>query len=259
MKYGLLGSNISYSLSKKLHENIAKLNGFKINYEIIDIKEESLKTYINYLYEGKYKGYNVTIPFKQKIIKYLDILSPEVKMIGSCNTIVVRDGLLYGYNTDYYGFKKTIEINDIKPNTTYILGTGGAARTAYSYLCENGFDCFIVSRINEEDKFFKKLIYYEDFYKINHVPILINATPVGTTPNFGSPLKSVKQTFDLVFDLIYNPLTTELMSRGKRSINGVTMLIYQAIKAEEIWQDKKLKEDKKSINYLRSVLYEQIR
>ncbi|MGI6360469.1 MAG: shikimate dehydrogenase family protein [Acholeplasmatales bacterium] len=259
MKYGLLGTNISYSLSKKLHKEIAKLNDFEINYEIIDIKEEDLKTYINYLRDGKYKGYNVTIPFKQKIIKYLDVLSPEVKKLGACNMVMVKNGLLYGYNTDYYGFSKTIISDNIKPNTAYILGTGGAARTAYSYLCENGFDCVVVSRVGEEDDFFKKLIYYEDFYKLEHIPILVNATPVGTSPNFGSPLKVVNQTFDLVIDLIYNPLKTELMNQGKKSVNGIVMLIYQAIKTEELWHDKKLKEDKESINYLKGVLYECIR
>ena len=75
----------------------------------------------------------------------------------------------------------------------------------------------------------------------------------------GSPLSEVNQTFDLVVDLIYNPLITELMSRGKRSINGLTMLIYQAIKTEELWQNKQLKKDEKSINYLKGVLYECIR
>lgn len=259
MKYGLLGTNISYSLSKKLHKEIAKLNDFEIDYEIIDVKEKDLKTYVSYLYEGKYRGYNVTIPFKQKIIKYLDILSPEVKTLGACNMVTIKDGLLYGYNTDYYGFSKTILSNNVKPNTAYILGTGGAARTAYNYLISNGFDCIVVSRLGEEDEFFKKLIYYEDFYKIEHVPILINATPVGTSPNFGSPLKKGNQTFDLVIDLIYNPLTTELMNRGKKGINGITMLIYQAIKTEELWQNKKMKEDKKSIDYLKGALYECIR
>ncbi len=259
MKYGLLGHNISYSLSKKLHEEIAKLNNFEIDYEIIDIEEKDLKTYVNYLKNGKYNGYNVTTPFKQKIIKYLDVLSEEVKMLKSCNTVMVKDGLLYGYNTDYYGFLKTIESNNIKPNNTYILGTGGAAKTVYKCLTLKGFDCTIVSRRKEKDDYFKKIILYDDFYKVTHVPILINATPVGTTPNLGSPLSEVNQTFDLVVDLIYNPLITELMSRGKRSINGLTMLIYQAIKTEELWQNKQLKKDEKSINYLKGVLYECIR
>ena len=259
MKYGLLGTNISHSLSNKLHPLIASLNNYDVDYDIIDIKKDALKQYVDYLKEGKYQGYNVTTPFKQAIIPYLDVLSDEVKRLKACNTVMVKKGKLYGYNTDHYGFLKTIENNQITPTDAYVLGTGGAAAIVYDVLVKKGFNVFVVTRDKAKETPFKQLLSYDAFNQIKHMPLLVNATPVGAYPYFGSPIKGDNQTIDVVIDLIYNPKVTEVMRLAKKSINGLEMLIYQGILTQSIWQEKLLKEDDETIKHIKGALYEFIR
>lgn len=259
MKYGLIGKHISHSLSNKLHPLIARMNDYDVSYDLIDIDTSSLKDYVDLLKKGIYQGYNITTPYKQTIIPFLDVVSEEVSRIGACNTVMVKEGKLYGYNTDHYGFLKTIETHNIPRSDAYILGTGGAARICYDVLVRKGFNVFVVSRTPRVDDYFKTMLSYEDFYRIKEIPLLVNATPVGAYPSTLSPIKDTNQAIHTVIDLLYNPKVTTIMKRGKESINGMEMLIYQGILSQSIWQNKTLKEDLESINYLKGALYEHIR
>lgn len=259
MKYGLLGTNIKHSLSHLLHPLIAKVNGYDVDYELIDIDETELEKYLNLLRAGVYQGYNITTPFKQKVIPYLDYVDSNVERLGACNTVMVENNKLYGYNTDHYGFLKTVEDNHLTPTDAYILGSGGAARIVFDVLKEKGFKVTTVSREAKIDDYFGKMIDYHTFYQIKEIPLLINATPVGAYPKFGNPLKKSDQRFDYVIDLIYNPPVTEIMQLGKRHINGMEMLVYQGILTQSIWQKKTLKTDQKSVDTLKGAIYEHIR
>lgn len=259
MTYGLLGKHISHSISDKLHPLIAQLNNYDVSYTLLDIDASALQSYVDYLKQGKYQGYNVTTPYKQAIIPYLDVVSEEVKRVGACNMVMVKAGKLYGYNTDHYGFLKTIENHQISKSDAYILGTGGAARIVYDVLVHKGFNVYVVSRNKREDAYFKNMLSYESFYQIQEIPLLINATPVGAYPSTLSPIKETNQHIHTVIDLIYNPATTAVMKRGEVQINGMEMLIYQGILSQSIWQNKPLKEDQATIDVMKGVLYEYIR
>lgn len=261
-KYGLIGKNISYSLSPKLHNLIAYHSNFQITYDIIDIDENELKVYLNKIKDGIYNGYNVTIPYKEVVVGYLDEITNKAKSIGSVNTIYVKDNKLIGDNTDYDGFNKLLINNKVLKediNSIYILGTGGAAKTVFYVLKEQGYKPVNVTRDVNVKGVFDELISYEDFTKIKEIDLLINCTPVGTYPNYVSPIKEADQVFNIIIDLIYNPLETKLMKQGKRSINGLDMLIYQAVEAEKIFNvdngySYQIKEDEEVIKSIKEAL-----
>src|SRR5690554_545147 len=247
-KFGLIGNNISYSLSPKLHHIIADKTNYKLSYELIDIKEEEISKYLNLLKEKEFTGFNVTIPYKETIIKYLDVISPRASKIKAVNTIYLnKDGKLVGDNTDYYGFSELLKTNNVLKDIkkAYILGTGGAAKTVFHVLTDNDIETVNVTRDINNTTGFKNLITYEDFKKIKEVDLVVNCTPVGSILNKGIPIHRSKQTIKKVVDLIYNPLNTELMDLGLESYNGIIMLIYQAIKAQAIWkkEDFKIQKD----------------
>ncbi len=260
-KYGLIGSNISYSVSKLLHEEIARLNNLEYEYEIIDIKVSQLAHYIELLKKGVYQGFNVTIPFKEKVIPYVDRLTTKAKQIKVVNTLYYQNGKVVGDNTDYYGFLKMLRVNNIFNKgykKAYILGSGGAAKAVYLVLKEKGFDCVVVALEQNAYSYFEKVITYEDFESIKDIELLINATPVGTYPSKEAVIKPTGKSFKMIIDLIYNPLTTTLMSYAKNHLNGLEMLIFQAIKAQELWQNKVLLKGSKSINKIKEVLVNEL-
>lgn len=262
--YGLIGKDISYSLSPKLHNLIAFKSGYSINYEIIDINEEQLSNYIDLLKQGLYQGFNITIPYKETIIKYLDKLSFQAEKIKAVNTVYLNEeGFVVGDNTDYYGFLKFLNKNNIlndKIKKAYILGSGGAAKTVYHVLTDNNINCIIVSRNKRQVKDFFNVISYEDFEKIKQIELLINCTPVGTHPQGGIPIKFNNQVFETIIDLTYNPLTTDLMRLSNNSFNGLEMLIYQAFKSQKIMNKSTLnivKDDEKTIKFIKEALLDE--
>ncbi len=238
--FGLLGHNIGYSLSEKLHPLIATKTNKTLNYKIIDINEEALSHYMELLKNDIYSGFNVTIPYKEKIISYLDELTDAAKQIGAVNTIYKRGDKLIGDNTDYIGFDYLLKASNAlekELNNVYILGSGGAAKAVYYALEKRDINAIIVAR-NIDQTHFKNIIDYESFYNIKDIDLLINATPVGSVYNQGCLLKE-NQKAKTVIDLIYNPKTTTLMKRSKNSIGGIKMLIVQAIEAQNKWFDTK--------------------
>lgn len=240
-KYGLIGKDIGFSFSKTfftakfLQEK--RLDTY-VNFDInsIDKLSEILKE------NNNLRGLNITIPYKESIIPFLDRVDKEAKTIGAVNTVKInRDGKLIGYNTDHYGFAQSLaDYLPIKEKTALILGTGGAAKAIAYVLDTMNFDYRFVSRAKTEDN-----LSYEDLNNTiisNHF-LIVNCTPVGTFPR-ADEFPDIPYQFltsdHLLFDLIYNPRETEFLKMGRaknaRVSNGLKMLAYQAKKAWHIWK-----------------------
>ena len=239
-KFGLLGRNIKYSFSKKYFSDKFEQENLKNNsYENFDL--ESILDFKKVLETENLCGLNVTIPYKQEIIPFLDKLSRKANKIGAVNTIkFTKSGKIKGYNTDCYGFYKSI-IPLLKAHHTkaLILGTGGASKAVSYALAELNIKVAHVSR----NKI--RLGYqYEQLNKeiINDYKIVINCTPLGTSPNLDVcpdfPYELITENH-LFYDLIYNPEETLFLKKAKEmgatTKNGHEMLILQAQKSWKIW------------------------
>lgn len=239
-KLGLIGRNISYSFSKKyFQEKFQKLNLPEYSYEIIDLKE--IDEVEKLFSDPEILGFNVTIPYKEQIIPFLDKLSDEAEKIGAVNCVLIENGIKTGYNTDAIGFEKTLKIHK-KPHQTnaLILGDGGAAKAVQYVLDKNEISYKIISRKSEIN--FNNL----DLETVRNHSIIIQCTPVGTFPNVEECLKFPFEALTdnhLVIDLIYNPNYTQFIINsakyGAKTANGFYMLEQQAEKAWEIWYNKK--------------------
>jgi len=239
-KLGLIGRNISYSFSKKFFEDkFQKLMLKDFSYSIFDLNEISEVEHL--LSAPDLLGFNVTIPYKEKIIDYLDELSDEAQKIGAVNCVLIQDGKKTGYNTDAFGFEKTLLLHK-KPhqNSALILGNGGAAKAVQYVLNKHGINSITVSRSTE--------INFDNLNKatVENHPIVIQCTPVGTYPNVEDCLKFPFEGLSkghLVIDLIYNPNYTQFIinasEKGAKTVNGYYMLEQQAEKAWEIWNFQK--------------------
>lgn len=233
MQYGCIGEKLGHSFSAQIH---AMLNSHP--YELRELAREDLP---DFLQKKDFRGINVTIPYKQAVIPYLDEIDPVAQQIGAVNTIVNRDGRLCGYNTDFYGLKTLLGAIGVPlcGKRVAILGTGGTSLTACAVAKAMGAsEVLRVSRKAGENR-----ITYEDFYRscAERVQILINTTPVGMYPNTnGCPAEPDRlPALEAVADPIYNPLRSELVL-GARARNipaqgGLLMLTAQAVRASEIF------------------------
>ncbi|MEC3907443.1 shikimate dehydrogenase [Tamlana sp. 2201CG12-4] len=244
-KLGLLGRHISYSFSRSYFKK--KFENEQIDdtsYDNFDI--ETIDLFPSIINETKnLKGLNVTIPYKEQVIPFLDKLNKKAKAIGAVNTIkITKKGKLIGYNTDCYGFKKSLQPY-LKPNhkNALILGTGGASKAIAYSLRELNIDYEYVSRkLSSGIKFSYDTLTNQD---IENHQIIINCTPLGTFPNIDNcpniPYRSISKDH-ILFDLIYNPEETTFLKYGKQkqatTINGLNMLKLQAEKAWSIWNLK---------------------
>lgn len=239
-KLGLIGRNISYSFSKKFFENkFQKLMLQGYSYTIFDLDEihevETLFSMLGLL------GFNVTIPYKEKIIDYLDELSDEAEKIGAVNCVLIQDNKKIGYNTDAFGFEKTLLLHKKAHHTSaLILGDGGAAKAVKYVLEKNGIASKTISRKSEVN--FDNL----DKETVENHKMIIQCTPVGTFPNveecLNFPFEGLSENH-LIIDLIYNPSYTQFIlkasEKGAKTVNGYYMLEQQAEKAWEIWNFQK--------------------
>ena len=241
-KFGLLGKNISYSFSKTyFKEKFEKESITDASYENFDIN--TITAFPGIIKNtAQLQGLNVTIPYKESVIPYLDKLNKKAKIIGAVNTIKIsKKGKLIGYNTDCYGFEKSIEPHlKAHHKTALILGTGGASKAiAYSLRVLN-IDYTYVSRNPSNQEF----LAYENLTEAdikNHL-LIINCTPLGTHPNIDEcpniPYNAVTANH-ILFDLIYNPEASKFIKLGKKNnaitINGHLMLTLQAEKAWRLW------------------------
>ena len=233
MEYGLIGSNLTHSFSKYLHEEF-----LSTNYELVSLSIEELDEFFN---KKDFKGINVTIPYKQEVIKYLDELDESVVKTNTCNCIINENNKLKGYNTDYFGFKFLIEENDIKVlnRKVAILGSGGTFNTVKCLMQDLGAkEVYCISREKKEDTY-----TYDELYDLG-VELLINTTPVGMYPNnYESNIDLDKfSNLGVVIDVIFNPLRTKLVldakKRGIKAVGGLQMLVAQGIRANELFTNK---------------------
>ena len=237
MKYGLIGKDVRNSFSKSIHEQI----GYE--YDLISLKEEELEKFFKY---KDFKGINVTIPYKQSVIKYLDYVSPSVEKIGVCNCIVNEKGILKGYNTDYDGVMYLIKKNnfDFKNKNVLILGSGGTCKTV-SCVLEDLFvkNIYVASRSPKENQY-----SYKDVYNLD-IDFIVNTTPNGMIGYSDDILIDLSKFNKLegVIDVIYNPLRTSLLNEANKldiqNSNGLNMLIYQAIRASELFTNSKISDE----------------
>jgi len=239
-KLGLIGRNISYSFSKKFFENkFQKLMLKDFSYDIFDLTE--IAEVENLFSKPGLLGFNVTIPYKEKIIDYLDELSEEAKKIGAVNCVLIENGKKTGYNTDAFGFEKTLLLHKkTHQNSALILGNGGAAKAVKYALDKNGISSKIISRNSE--------INFENLDKetVENHKIIVQCTPVGTFPDVDAcldfPFDGITKDH-LIIDLIYNPNYTQFIlkasEKGAKTVNGYYMLEQQAEKAWEIWNFQK--------------------
>lgn len=253
--YGLIGEKLSHSLSPKIHNTLFKALEIEGAYKLFEVEKENLGKVVDSIRLLKIKGVNVTIPYKQDVMKYLDFISDEAKKIGAVNTIYLKDNKLYGYNTDYYGFGTILNNNNIsvKDNIAMVLGNGGAAKAVITYLLDNGIKkIYLVSRKkNNNSDYDDERIEYKTYEEISDLKgdILINTTPLGMYPNTdATPVKEdIIINFNSLVDIIYNPKETEFLKIGKvlnkKICGGIEMLVGQAIKAEEIWQGHTLNDE----------------
>ncbi|MHA7943340.1 shikimate dehydrogenase family protein [Formosa sp. 3Alg 14/1] len=241
-KLGLVGKQISYSFSnsyfKQKFEDLKITDTTYQNFDLDNISEFP-SIFTNH---PEVKGLNVTIPYKEQVIPFLDKLDKKAKKIGAVNTIkVTKKGKLIGSNTDYYGFKKSIEPY-LKPyhNHALILGTGGASKAIAFALKKLKIKFKYVSRSPKNDQ----TISYDALTSevVDTYKVIINCSPVGTFPNVEDCPNIPYQLLTdehLLFDLIYNPSETTFLRKGREqkatTLNGLKMLVYQAEKAWKIW------------------------
>lgn len=245
-KYALLGERLGHSHSPLVHSLIFKEYNLDATYEKIECNIDELKHYVDLLKSGTYLGYNVTIPYKMEIMKYLDSLDESAIKIGAVNTVLSKDGKAIGYNTDYYGFMDEVKHYNInvENKNCFILGTGGASKALYHALKDLGGNVLFVSRNPKDDL----SISYEELEN-KDIFLIVNATPVGMSPKVGiSPIKKeIALKAKYVMDIIFNPRRTQLLLDSNSYMDGLYMLVSQAVKSEEIWQDKKFPSDVEKI------------
>ncbi|WP_445955172.1 shikimate dehydrogenase family protein [Yeosuana sp.] len=242
-KLGLIGKNISYSFSRAYFKKKFETDHVThVSYENFDIENISLFPEVIKNTKGL-KGLNVTIPYKEAVIPYLDKLNKKAKQIGAVNTVkITKKNKLIGYNTDYYGFKKALT-PFLKPHhkNALILGTGGASKAIAFSLKKLNINYDYVSRNASKGIKFTYDTLTEDIIKTHQ--IIINSTPLGTFPDVtlcpNIPYNGITNKH-ILFDLIYNPEETTFLKKGKEKgatiINGLNMLRLQAEKAWSIWK-----------------------
>lgn len=226
MKCGLLGRKLGHSYSPAIH---ALLGDYE--YRLFEKEPEELEFFLRH---GDWDGLNVTMPYKQAVMPYLDTLTPVAEKICAVNTIIRKDGRLIGSNTDHKGFQTMVQKSGLSPagKKCLVLGSGGASKVVQSVLTSMDAQTVVISRTGENN--------YENIFRHADAAIIVNATPVGMYPNTGVSPVDLAQFPHLegVLDVIYNPARTQLLidaeRRGIVAMNGLWMLISQAIEASSL-------------------------
>ncbi|MCQ3034946.1 MAG: shikimate dehydrogenase [Bacilli bacterium] len=240
-KFGLIGRTLKHSFSKYIHEGF-----FGDSYNLFELEPNELSDFIS---KREFQGVNVTIPYKQDVIPMLDYVDENAKEINAVNTIVNRNGLLSGYNTDYLGLLDLIKVNDIEieNKNVLLLGNGGTSNTArYILKLLKAKSITVVSRSNASGT-----ISFEDANKRSDIEVIVNTTPVGMYPNNEGRIICLDNfpKIEAVVDVIYNPIRTMLCidakNKGIKYAGGLYMLVSQAIYARELFHD--IEVDKKVI------------
>jgi shikimate dehydrogenase len=239
--YGLIGRSLGHSFSKSFFESYFienKIEARYENFELASIDE------VSQLLKDDINGFNVTIPYKEAIIPFLDVLSDEAMKIGAVNVVQIKNGKTIGHNTDAFGFHQSIKpFLTNRHERAIIFGTGGASK-AVEYVLKNiGVDVIFISRnpIGENQFHYNEV----NHHMLQACKLLVNTTPVGTFPNVNDcheiPYSSLSHEH-LVVDLIYNPTKTKFLesaeAEGAMTLNGQSMLHEQALKSWKIWSEE---------------------
>lgn len=241
--FGLIGYPLSHSFSKRYFSEKFQREGITDSaYELFEI--ETIDQLPEVLAQPNLRGLNVTIPYKQQVMKYVESLDPVAERIGAVNTVRIRDGKKKGFNSDYYGFRDSLLpwLDETPVRQAVVLGTGGASRAVVCVLQDLEIDFTYVSRQTG-----KQAISYADLKEkdLRNYPLIINTTPLGMSPNLETyPDLNYQQLTSIHFcyDLVYNPEETSFMKRAKQQganvKNGLEMLHLQAEKSWEFWNNE---------------------
>ncbi len=227
-KFGLLGHKLGHSFSPEIHRQLAEYSE-PYQYGIFEVEPENLEDFVRH---GDWAGLNVTIPYKQDVMAFCDEISPKAQRIGAVNTLVRRDGRILGYNTDYDGFRMTVEQSGapVFGAKCIVLGSGGASKAVTAVLEDLGAsEVVVVSRDGKTGCDYQQMkMYHQD------AVIMVNTTPVGMYPNTGvsAAYPGAFWKLEYVFDVVYNPLRTNFLCQARKSgmegFNGLKMLVAQA-------------------------------
>ena len=250
MQFGLIGEKLGHSFSKSIHEQLGQYS-----YELKELSRAELG---NFMCEKAFCGVNVTIPYKQEVMRYLDEIDPVAAKIGAVNTVVNRGGVLKGYNTDFAGLKALVERSgaQLQGRKVLICGSGGTSLTAlYAARALGAASVYRLSRSAAHG-----CISYESAYaEHTDAAVIINTTPVGMYPQTGGSAIDLErfEHLEAVFDVVYNPLRTDLVlaakQRGLIAQGGLYMLVAQAVYASAYFLDTKCSEERLESVY-RSIL-----
>ena len=235
--YGLIGTKLKHSFSKDYFERKFKSLNYK-NHSYKNFEINNLNSLRELISKNNLSGLNVTIPFKEQILNYVDDLDDSAEKIGSINTIKVNKNKITGFNTDADGFEKSFKPLIENRNSAIILGNGGASKAIQYVLTKNKINCKVISRSGE--------IKYENLSNLDIINnlILINTTPLGMYPNVHSFPKipyNLLSEKHLVYDLVYNPKETVFLKKARKQkckvSNGYQMLLNQADLSWKIWEN----------------------
>lgn len=263
LKLGLIGYPIKYSLSPWIHKKLLQASGLKGTYDLYEIRPDtSLEEAIRLLKSSNVNGFNVTVPYKQCIIPYLDNIDPIAESVGAVNTVILNDGRLIGYNTDGIGFLNALKAvyPDVLSNDKrcLIIGAGGAARSIYVALNKQGMTHLdIVNRTKENAE---EIALLGEKYTTTNVlswkkaednlacyDILVQTTSIGMKPNNNEVVMSLDNLKEesIVNDIVYQPIHTTFLEQATIKeasiLYGHRMLLYQAKAAFELWTDRNMK------------------
>lgn len=237
MRCGLLGRKLGHSYSPQIHSYLGDYS-----YTLFEKEPEEVEAFLK---SGSFDGINVTMPYKQAVIPYLDALSPVAEALGAVNTIVRRpDGRLVGHNTDYFGFQQMLVASglSVTGKKVLVLGTGGASKPVAAVLRAQGANVVFISRSGEDN--------YTNLSRHSDASVIVNTTPVGMYPNNGtSPLSlELFPALEGVLDIIFNPARTQLMLDAEQreliAVGGLRMLVAQAKEAAEWFTGKSIPDEK---------------
>ena len=257
---GIIGYPLSHTLSPSMHNFIYQKLGIDVEYKKWEISPNNLKSHIEKINNENFIGANITVPYKEKIVPLLDEIRNEAKFTGAVNTIVKNNNKLIGYNTDVYGIEQTLDIklkNDVI-NNAVIFGAGGAAKAAFFVLLQRGLNNLTI--VNRTKSNALKMI--SKFNNVNcdqtiitlneksqiksaclSADLIINTTILGMKNSGYEDISPIDSTFidsnSVIFDMVYNPTKTQLikiaLERNANIIEGLNMLVYQALKSIELW------------------------